>query len=171
MISNDFPLAFANECCYVGKHNRFIFKIKVYNYCVSRYFRLLSSGKPQEVQSKAMSVQYLLASQKYSSDRKRFYRHDRINRGICMDDCKQRMLRFDYDTRMKYYTIHFDNNTGVTLDPNLFRNALVDRAKYHKFASMCVNYDLAHRYGLTAQTDIVYCETSIGDPRTEIGKP
>lgn len=87
-----------------------------------------------------------------------------------MTDCKERMLRLDYETRMKYYINKFMNNTGVEIDPNLYTNALNDRAKYHKFAAMCVNLDLQKRYGLKAQTDIIYCQTNIDDPRDEIGK-
>lgn len=87
-----------------------------------------------------------------------------------MSDCKERMLKFDYEARMKYYKNKFVNNTGVEIDPNLFTNALQDRAKYHKFAAMCVNLDLKKRYELSAQTDIIYCQRNIDDPRDEVGK-
>lgn len=87
-----------------------------------------------------------------------------------MSDCKEHMLQFDSSTRMKYYTNKFQNNTGIEIDPNLFTNALHDRAAYHKYAAMCVNFDLEKRYALSAQTDIIYCQTNIDDPRDEVGK-
>lgn len=101
--------------------------------------------------------------QKYASDKKHFYRHDRINRGICMDRCIAQMKRFDYDTRMKYYLPKFDNDSEIAYDPDVFTNALVDRAQFTKFAAMCVNYDLHKNYGLMAQSDIVYCIRSYDD--------
>lgn len=107
--------------------------------------------------------------QKFSSDRKRFYRHDRLVRGICMNQCKDKMKNFDYDTRMQYYVHKFTEDTEIEYDRDLFRNALVDRAQYSKYASMCVNYELMHKYdGLKAQTEIEYCLTN--QDEIELGK-
>lgn len=80
-----------------------------------------------------------------------------------MNTCKEKMSRFDYDTRMEYYVPRFTNDPEIAYDPNLFRNALVDRAKYTKYASMCINYELRHEYGLTAQAEIEYCITNQND--------
>lgn len=69
-------------------------------------------------------------------------------------------MRFDYDTRMEYYVHPFTEDTEIAYDPNLFTHALVDRAKYTKFISMCINYELQHKYGLRAQAEIEYCVTN-----------
>lgn len=98
--------------------------------------------------------------QKYSSDRKRFYRHDRLSRGICMDWCRKQMNYFDYDTRKSYYLENFYNDTDVYKDPNFHTNALVDRARYYRYATECVNYELKKQYGLVAQSQIRYCITN-----------
>lgn len=67
------------------------------------------------------------------------------------------MKHFDYDTRMKYYLPKFDNDSEIAYDPDVFTNALIDRATFTKFAAMCVNYDLQKKYGLMAQSDVIYC--------------
>lgn len=73
------------------------------------------------------------------------------------------MKRLDYDTRMKYYLAKFKNDTEIAYDPDMFENALIDHAEFNKFATMCVNYDLQKKYGLMAQTDIVYCIRNYDD--------
>ncbi|XP_055315466.1 nose resistant to fluoxetine protein 6-like [Sitodiplosis mosellana] len=97
---------------------------------------------------------------KYSSDRKRMYRHDRLTRGICMDWCKKQMNYFDYDTRKTYYIDNFYNDTDIYKDPNFHTRALVDRARYYQYATECVNYELKKQYGLMAQSQIRYCITN-----------
>lgn len=98
--------------------------------------------------------------QKYSSDRKRMYRHDRLSRGICMDWCRNQMKKFDYDTRMSYYLANFLNESSIYMDPNFHTRALVDRARYHRYATQCVNYELKNKYGLMAESQIRYCITN-----------
>lgn len=107
--------------------------------------------------------------QKYASDTKHFYRHDRLSRGICMDWCMERMLHYDYDTRMKYYLPKFDNDSEIAYDPDVFTNALVDRSQFNKFATMCVNFDLQKKYGLMAQSDIMYCIRNYDDYFAQYG--
>lgn len=87
-----------------------------------------------------------------------------------MTRCREQMLHFDYDSRMEYYIYKFENNSDIKTDPNLFTNALMDRAKYHKYATMCVNYELQKGYGLVAQTDIEFCVTNQEDFFQNIGK-
>lgn len=88
------------------------------------------------------------------------FRHDRLSRGICMDWCKEHMKSLDYDTRMSYYIDSFYNDTAVYQDPNFHTRALVDRARYYRFATECVNYELKNNYGLMAQSQIRYCITN-----------
>ncbi|XP_031617702.1 nose resistant to fluoxetine protein 6-like [Contarinia nasturtii] len=97
---------------------------------------------------------------KYSSDRKRIYRHDRLSRGICMNWCKKQMNYFDYDTRKSYYIENFYNDTEIYKDPNFHTRALADRARYYQYATECVNYELRKQYGLMAQSQIRYCITN-----------
>lgn len=82
----------------------------------------------------------------------------------------EQMLRYDYDTRMKYYLPKFDNDSEIAYDPDVFTHALLDRSKFNKFATMCVNYDLQKKYGLMAQTDILYCERSFDNYFAQYGR-
>lgn len=75
----------------------------------------------------------------------------------------ERMLHYDFDTRMKYYLPKFDNDSEIANDPDVFTNALIDRSQFNKFATMCVNYDLQKKYGLMAQSDIIYCIRNYDD--------
>lgn len=107
--------------------------------------------------------------QKYSSDTKRLYRHDRLMRGICMDWCKTQMKHFDDDTRKSYFTDNFYNDTDIYKNPNFHARALVDRARYYHYATECVNYELHKQYGLMAQSQIRYCITNKDNIQTIYG--
>lgn len=98
------------------------------------------------------------------------YRHDRLNRGICMDWCRKQMKSFDVETRKSYYIANFYNDSDIYKDPNFHTRALVDRARYYKFATECVNYELMKQYGLMAQTQIRYCVTNKDKDQTTYGK-
>lgn len=99
-------------------------------------------------------------SQKYSSDHKRMFRHDRLTRGICMDWCRKKMKLFSSRTRMSYYIDSFLNDTSIYRDPNFHTHALIDRGHYYRYAAECVNYELKNQYGLVAQSQIRYCVTN-----------
>lgn len=98
--------------------------------------------------------------QKYSADYKRMFRHDRLTRGICMDWCRKRMKTFSTRTRMSYYIDNFENDTSIYQDPNTHTHALIDRGRYYRYATQCVNYELKNQYGLVAQSQIRYCVTN-----------
>lgn len=87
-----------------------------------------------------------------------------------MDWCKKRMNYFDYDTRQKYYLAKFRNETDIYQDPNIYSQALVDRARYYKYATECVNYELKKGYELMAQTELKYCITSWDKVQNRNGK-
>lgn len=70
---------------------------------------------------------------------------------------------------MQYYVEKFDNETDIERDPNIHTHALVDRAKYQKYAIECVNFQLKKQYALSAQTELDYCITSDRDITTELG--
>lgn len=98
------------------------------------------------------------------------YRHDRLSRGICMDWCKKQMKHFDYDTRMSYYINNFYNDSSIYMDPNFHTRALVDRARYYRYATQCVNYELKNKYDLMAESQIRYCITNQDNIQRTFGK-
>ena len=98
--------------------------------------------------------------QTFSTDKKHHYRHDRLVRGICINWCKKTMKHFDHRNQLMYTLDRFTDDEEISLDPNTFTRGLVDRIKYEKWATMCVNYELKRNYGLMAQSDIQYCSTN-----------
>lgn len=121
--------------------------------------------------------------EQFSADRKCSFRHDRLQRGLCMNRCHQLLTRFDPRTQMKYFRARFEPNdfqqvkfyveiglfsrtsilsprTQITFDPNTFRGALDWRNRYRRLANQCVNYELKRQYSLMAYTTVEYCTTN-----------
>lgn len=66
------------------------------------------------------------------------------------------MKYYDHQTRMKYYL--YVNNTDLGgWDPNIFRNALVQRARHQQLSNMCINFELKRQYELMAHSAVTYC--------------
>ncbi|KAL1399496.1 hypothetical protein pipiens_008163 [Culex pipiens pipiens] len=95
--------------------------------------------------------------EKFSNDSKRSFRHDRLQRGLCMARCHAILDRFDHRTQMKYYLGHWNQSSEVTFDPNTFRGALDARAKLNRLANQCVNYELKRQYGIMGHSTVEYC--------------
>ncbi|XP_035910415.1 nose resistant to fluoxetine protein 6-like [Anopheles stephensi] len=100
--------------------------------------------------------------EQFSIDTKRSFRHDRIQRGLCMNRCQQLMSKFDRRTQMKYFQSRFETNDSrkITFDPNTFRGALDWRNRYRRLANQCVNYELKRQYSLMAYSTVEYCVTN-----------
>ncbi|XP_052893013.1 nose resistant to fluoxetine protein 6-like [Anopheles moucheti] len=100
--------------------------------------------------------------EQFSSDTKRSFRHDRLQRGLCMNRCHLLMSKFDRRTQMKYFQSRFDPKDfqEITFDPNTFREALDWRNRYRRLANQCVNYELKRQYSLMAYSTVEYCVTN-----------
>uniref|UniRef100_A0A182MS93 Acyltransferase 3 domain-containing protein n=1 Tax=Anopheles culicifacies TaxID=139723 RepID=A0A182MS93_9DIPT len=100
--------------------------------------------------------------EQFSTDTKRSFRHDRLQRGLCMSRCHQLMSKFDRRTQMKYFQPRFIANDSqeITFDPNTFRGALDWRNRYRRLANQCVNYELKRQYALMAYSTVEYCVTN-----------
>ncbi|XP_049542768.1 nose resistant to fluoxetine protein 6-like [Anopheles darlingi] len=109
----------------------------------------------------------------FSVDTKRSFRHDRLQRGLCMDRCHQLLGRFDHRTQMKYFLARFEPNGAeeITFDPNTFRGALDWRNRYRRLANQCVNYELKRQYALMAYSTVEYCTTRRADGDVEKSAP
>ncbi|XP_029725442.2 nose resistant to fluoxetine protein 6-like [Aedes albopictus] len=95
--------------------------------------------------------------EKFSNDTKRSFRHDRIQRGLCMNLCEKIMGKYDYETKMKYYLKQFNETNEVTFDPNTFRKALDWRIKYKYLANQCVNFELKRQFSIMGYSEVEYC--------------
>ncbi|XP_058833864.1 nose resistant to fluoxetine protein 6-like [Topomyia yanbarensis] len=98
--------------------------------------------------------------QKFSNDSKRSFRHDRLQRGLCMNWCSKLMAKYDRGTQMKYYLANFNQSSEITFDPNTFRQALDWRMKYKKLANQCVNFELKRQYSIMGYSTVEYCVTN-----------
>ncbi|XP_055629971.1 nose resistant to fluoxetine protein 6-like [Toxorhynchites rutilus septentrionalis] len=98
--------------------------------------------------------------QKYSNDTKRSFRHDRIQRGFCMNWCKKIMEKYDRMTQRKYFLSKFNESSEITFDSNTFRTGLDWRIKYKKLANMCVNFELKRQYSIMGHSVVEYCVTN-----------
>ncbi|XP_062550046.1 nose resistant to fluoxetine protein 6-like isoform X2 [Armigeres subalbatus] len=95
--------------------------------------------------------------EKYSNDTKRSFRHDRIQRGLCMSGCQQIMGKYDHETQMKYYLKPFNQTSEITFDRNTFRSALDWRIKYRRLVNQCVNFELKRQYSIMGYSEVEYC--------------
>ncbi|XP_058465293.1 nose resistant to fluoxetine protein 6-like [Malaya genurostris] len=98
--------------------------------------------------------------QKFSNDSKRSFRHDRLQRGLCMNWCSKMMAKYDRGTQMKYYLPGFNESSEITFDPNTFRQALQWRQKYRKLANQCVNFELKRQFSIMGHSMVEYCVTN-----------
>ncbi|XP_055607880.1 nose resistant to fluoxetine protein 6-like isoform X2 [Uranotaenia lowii] len=99
--------------------------------------------------------------QKYSNDSKRSFRHDRLQRGICMNWCHKTMAKIDHRrSQDKYFLKKFEINSEITFEPNTFRQALDWRNRYRRLANLCVNWELKRQYSIMAYTSVEYCMTN-----------
>ncbi|XP_058123495.1 nose resistant to fluoxetine protein 6 [Anopheles ziemanni] len=105
----------------------------------------------------------------FSADDKRSFRHDRLQRGLCMNRCHQLLDKFDRRTQMKYFLSRFEPNDSqkITFDPNTFDGALDWRNRYRRLANQCVNYELKRQYALMAYSTVEYCSTNRPARHTE----
>ncbi|XP_037044343.1 nose resistant to fluoxetine protein 6-like [Bradysia coprophila] len=138
-----------------------IFELEDYDLCMEEfpnhkniYCYTRTQIKPNE------KSELWLYMQSFSSNVKRHFRHDRLNRGICMNWCIPKVKSFARSTQREYYVERFDNNSEITYDPNSIQNALSSKVKYDKEINICVNYKLKKQYGLMAYSEVEYCLTN-----------
>lgn len=95
----------------------------------------------------------------FSSDRRQHFRHDKLNRGICINSCEEALKKLG-DEANKYFVAEFKtNNEPLPLNSGIvkFTNASEDREKYNRQVNQCVNLELMEVYRLQAFSSIEYC--------------
>ncbi|KAJ6641727.1 Nose resistant to fluoxetine protein 6 [Pseudolycoriella hygida] len=138
-----------------------LYEMDDYDRCMEEFPNLSNVYCYTRTQIKPNATSALwLYIQSFSSNAKRHFRHDRLNRGICMNWCKAKVKNFDKHTQRDYYVKHFDNDTEITYDPNSVPNALISKGKYDKMINICVNYKLKKQFALMAYSEVEYCVTN-----------
>ncbi|XP_063697950.1 nose resistant to fluoxetine protein 6-like [Culicoides brevitarsis] len=95
------------------------------------------------------------SSSKFSSNTRKFFRHDTVTRGVCLNTCQQKfnnssefsMKKFEVDKELYYPGIEMDKNTKHHRD--LYKNTV----------NQCVNKELSNEYGLESFSEIEFCST------------
>lgn len=113
----------------------------------------------------------------YSSNKKQHFRHDKLQRGLCINICSRLITElgnisenylvksFPMDSKVKVHikvlAVHIKLFSEIIflqlIHQNiLYQNAIEDRAMYDDLVNMCVNFEL-DEYNLTAYSSIEYC--------------
>lgn len=97
--------------------------------------------------------------QDFSNDTYRHYRHDHLDRGLCVERCRKLVASLDNETIQQLYVGKFDINFPYIIDSKVFEDVQVhqDRALYGRLINICENFILRKVYNLTAYTEIEYC--------------
>ncbi|XP_062550135.1 nose resistant to fluoxetine protein 6-like [Armigeres subalbatus] len=97
--------------------------------------------------------------QDFSSDTYRHYRHEHLDRGLCVERCRKLVASLDNETIQQLNVGKFDINFPYIIKSEVFEDVNVhqDRALYGQLINICENYILRKVYNLTAYTEIEYC--------------
>ncbi|XP_053687401.1 nose resistant to fluoxetine protein 6-like isoform X2 [Sabethes cyaneus] len=98
--------------------------------------------------------------QDFTSDTYRHFRHDHLDRGLCVDQCRRLVASLDNETLQQLYVEKFDIDFPYILQSQAFENVIHDQSKYGRLINICENYILKKVYNLTAYTEIEYCARS-----------
>lgn len=97
---------------------------------------------------------------------KTHYRHDHMVYGICIQQCKKFLSRFDKATRKEYF-VKAPKNFSSVEDRFTFFGAIEDGTEFIAALSACINYPLRKQFQLEAFAEIQYCD--VGGKSEEIG--
>lgn len=91
----------------------------------------------------------------FSKNQKQHYRHDKIQRGICLEDCLN--LLKENNNSKTYYTEIFPMDSKLTFDFVSYQHFREDRKNLDKIVNMCVNTELQNNHNLRGYSSIEYC--------------
>ncbi|XP_055628631.1 nose resistant to fluoxetine protein 6-like [Toxorhynchites rutilus septentrionalis] len=93
----------------------------------------------------------------FSSDTYRHFRHDHLDRGLCVEGCRRLVSQLDNETANQLYVEKFDIDFPYIISAETFENVHQDQVHYGRLINICENYILRKVYNLTAYTEIEYC--------------
>ncbi|XP_058123502.1 nose resistant to fluoxetine protein 6-like [Anopheles ziemanni] len=114
-------------------------------YCVAR-----SVIKPDQDSSLWRLIEHI------TNDTRRNFRHDHLDRGFCVDRCRQLVDSLDRETAEDLFVTKFDISFPYIIRSDAFNNVTGDRERYGRLINICQNYAL-RQYNLSAYTEIEYC--------------
>ncbi|XP_055610840.1 nose resistant to fluoxetine protein 6-like [Uranotaenia lowii] len=93
----------------------------------------------------------------FSADTYRHFRHDHLDRGLCVERCRRLLSELTNETIQQLYVEKFDIDFPYIISDKPFENVQHDRTHFGKLINVCENYRLKKQYNLTAFTEIEYC--------------
>ncbi|XP_035910418.1 nose resistant to fluoxetine protein 6-like [Anopheles stephensi] len=115
-------------------------------YCVAR-----TIIKPDQESSLWRLIEH------FSNDTKRHFRHDHLDRGFCIERCRQLVQSLDVNVAEELFVDKFPISFPYIMHADVFNNVSNDRARYGRLINICQNHALRQRYNLTGYTEIEYC--------------
>ncbi|CRK96295.1 CLUMA_CG009715, isoform A [Clunio marinus] len=94
--------------------------------------------------------------EEFSSNFKQHLRHDKLQRGLCIQSCEATVRKLTNDTA-KYYVDEFPMDSKIIFENIKYPNADVDREKYRELINKCVNVELVSAFNLSAYSSVEYC--------------
>lgn len=92
----------------------------------------------------------------FSEKEKQHFRHDKLDRGICMTNC-EKLVEDLGDEAENYFIESFPMDSKLTFDFIGFPFVARDRLKYNRIVNICINKHLVGNYNLTGFSSIEYC--------------
>lgn len=90
----------------------------------------------------------------FSKREKQHFRHDKLQRGICLENCLRLVERLN-DVE-SFYVEKFPSDTKLNFDFVNYPFVKEDRSKFNRVVNVCINKQLAN-YNLTGFSSIEYC--------------
>uniref|UniRef100_A0A8D8L8R5 Nose resistant to fluoxetine protein 6 n=6 Tax=Culex pipiens TaxID=7175 RepID=A0A8D8L8R5_CULPI len=93
----------------------------------------------------------------FSNDTYRHFRHNHLDRGICVERCRRALVGLQNDTLQQLYVDKFQIDFAYIMEPAAFENGAKDRSTYGQLINVCVNHELNRSHNLSAYSEIEYC--------------
>ena len=96
--------------------------------------------------------------EKFSNDTKRHFRHNNLDKGICVNRCKKLVATLSNETRESLLVNRFPIDFAYTFKDEWYKDSKEYKEKYEELINICVNYELKRDYNLTAYSSIELCK-------------
>jgi hypothetical protein len=103
----------------------------------------------------------------YSSKEKQHFRHDKLQRGICMRKCLD-LIESLGDGAEKFLSEKFPSNSKLNFEFIDYPAAREDRLRFNRDVNICINKQLMDNYNLSGFSSIEYCLRR--DKRIQLGE-
>lgn len=92
----------------------------------------------------------------FSGKEKQHFRHDKLQRGVCVEKCLKLIEELDSEGD-HFSTDEFPMDVKLTFDFVQYRFVNDDRLQFNRILNICMNKYLADNYNLSGFSKIEYC--------------